>query len=60
MSKHDKDLMVLNLKNPDEVVKFIIAFYAKNSVKSEKDLVKQLEKHKPLIKVMQLQGQHVK
>lgn len=43
----------IDLDNPDEVVGFIIEFYRKNNIKSEKELVKKLTQLTPLKKLIE-------
>ena len=50
-----EELERLNTTDPDEVVEFIEDFYKKANIKSEKDLVKELSKHKPLRTAIELQ-----
>ena len=44
-----------NLNNPDEVVQFIIEFYQKNNIKSERELIRKLSKETPLRKLIEKQ-----
>lgn len=54
-SKEQKKMLALNLKSADDIVKFIIAFYDEKHIKTEKDLIKMLEKKKPLRTAIELQ-----
>lgn len=53
----EKEMLGLNLEDPDAIVEYIERFYNTEDVKSEKDLITKLTKHKPLKRAIDLQKQ---
>ena len=51
----EKDMLELNLKDPDEVVEYILRFYDKSGIKSETDLLNKLTDSHPLRAAIELQ-----
>ena len=51
----EKDMLELNLKDPDKVVEYILRFYDKSGVKSETDLLNKLTDSHPLRAAIELQ-----
>lgn len=55
LSTEEKRMLALDLKDLDAVVEYLIAYYSKESIQTEEDLVSKLTKQKPLVTAIKLQ-----